>query len=66
VFGADEQDSVCARAAEAGLVKRAELGGGHHFGGDYRDAANLILAADPTRASNVAGVTGASEMKGTR
>jgi type IV secretory pathway VirJ component len=49
VFGFDEHDSVCAAKELDGIVTRVELSGGHHFDGDYRHIADLILAADKAR-----------------
>ncbi len=50
VFGAAEQDSVCGQKELAATVNRVEMSGGHHFNGDYRDTADLIIGADKTRA----------------
>ncbi len=44
-FGFDEHDSVCTAKELDGIVDRVELSGGHHFDGDYRHVADLILAA---------------------
>jgi type IV secretory pathway VirJ component len=55
VYGANETDSVCTSKELTGNIDRARLHGGHHFGGDYRDAANLILAADRPRVSEMKG-----------
>jgi type IV secretory pathway VirJ component len=51
LYGADDDDSLCPTigAAHARVV---DLSGGHHFGGDYHELAELILAQ--------AGVTAAS------
>jgi type IV secretory pathway VirJ component len=51
VFGATEQDSVCGQKELAATVNRVEMSGGHHFNGDYRDTADLIIGADKSRAS---------------
>jgi type IV secretory pathway VirJ component len=51
VFGATEQDSVCGQKALEAMVNRVEMSGGHHFDGDYRDTADLIIGADKMRAS---------------
>lgn len=51
VYGEAEQDSVCAQKELDGVVERVEMKGGHHFDGDYLGTANLIMAADKTRAS---------------
>jgi type IV secretory pathway VirJ component len=51
VFGATEQDSVCDQKELAATVSRVEMSGGHHFNGDYRDTADLIIGADKSRAS---------------
>jgi type IV secretory pathway VirJ component len=55
VFGANEPESVCTNKSLDGIVSRAQLKGGHHFGGDYRDAADLIMAAERTRVSKMEG-----------
>jgi type IV secretory pathway VirJ component len=49
VFGADEHDSVCAQHELDGLVTRVQEAGGHHFDGDYRRTADLIVSADKAR-----------------
>jgi type IV secretory pathway VirJ component len=49
VFGADEKDSVCAQHELDGLVTRDQESGGHHFDGDYRRTADLIVTADKAR-----------------
>ncbi len=51
VFGATEQDSVCSQKELAATVNRVEMSGGHHFNGDYRDTADLIIGADKSKAS---------------
>jgi type IV secretory pathway VirJ component len=53
VFGEIEKDSVCAQKELDEVVTRIELGGGHHFDGDYRHTADLIISADKTRVSNL-------------
>jgi type IV secretory pathway VirJ component len=52
VFGFDEHDSVCAAKELDGIVDRDELHGGHHFDGDYSHIADLIVAADRSRANS--------------
>ena len=49
VFGVDEHDSVCARKELDSVVDRVRLSGGHHFDGDYRHTADLIVSADKSR-----------------
>ena len=44
MYGSDEDDSPCPKL-DPRLVTAVELGGGHHFGGDYRALARRILAA---------------------
>ena len=46
VYGQDEKESGC-RDAPDSLVKRYARGGAHHFDGDYRALANIIIAALP-------------------
>jgi type IV secretory pathway VirJ component len=46
IFGSDESDSLC-RTLPGDLAHRAELGGGHHFGGDYERLGELILGTIP-------------------
>ena len=53
VFGEIEKGSVCADKELDAVVTRIELGGGHHFDGDYRHTADLIINADKTRVSNL-------------
>jgi type IV secretory pathway VirJ component len=53
VYGATEEDSVCASKALDGIVTRVEMAGGHHFDGDYQHTADLILAADKARTDKV-------------
>ena len=53
VFGEAEKDSVCADKALDGSINRVEMAGGHHFDGDYRHTADLIIGADKTRVSNL-------------
>jgi type IV secretory pathway VirJ component len=53
VFGEAEKDSVCADKALDASVNRVEMAGGHHFDGDYRHTADLIIGADKTRVSNL-------------
>lgn len=55
VFGANEDDSVCAKKDLDGIVDRQRLMGGHHFDGDYAKAADLIEAADRKRTSKMVG-----------
>jgi type IV secretory pathway VirJ component len=49
VYGADEKDSVCAQPELDGLVMRDQESGGHHFDGDYRRTADLVVNADKAR-----------------
>jgi type IV secretory pathway VirJ component len=42
VYGAKESDTLCPDLP-AGLADVRELGGGHHFDGDYRGLARLVL-----------------------
>ncbi len=52
IFGSDEQDSLCPTLDPSwGWVKKVELAGGHHLGGDYKLLAATILAdlPPPTR-----------------
>ncbi len=51
VFGAAEQDSVCSQKELSATISRVEMSGGHHFNGDYRDTADLIIGADKSRTS---------------
>ena len=44
VYGMDETDTAC-RDLPPGLASVVALPGGHHFGGDYREAARRILDA---------------------
>ena len=44
VYGAEETRSGC-RDADSTLVQRVERPGGHHFDGDYRELALIILRA---------------------
>lgn len=53
IFGEIEKDSVCAQKELDVVVNRIELGGGHHFDGDYRHTAELIIGADKTRVSKL-------------
>ncbi|HEX4506416.1 MAG TPA: AcvB/VirJ family lysyl-phosphatidylglycerol hydrolase [Alphaproteobacteria bacterium] len=53
VFGEVEKDSVCADKALDASVNRVEMAGGHHFDGDYRHTADLIIGADKTRVSKL-------------
>ncbi len=53
VFGEIEKGSVCADKELDAVVNRIELGGGHHFDGDYRHTADLIISADKTRVSKL-------------
>lgn len=53
VFGEIEKDSVCAQKELDDVVTRIELNGGHHFDGDYKHTADLIISADKTRVSNL-------------
>ena len=48
IFGKDESDSLCRKLPDR-IVHRTELGGGHHFGGDYEHLAQLILSGIPAR-----------------
>jgi len=49
IYGFDEHDSVCAQSQLDGIVDRYEIGGGHHYDGDYMHIANLIVTADQAR-----------------
>ncbi len=42
VYGLEEGDDIC-RTLSPGLVQPVALKGGHHFGGDYKTIADLIL-----------------------
>jgi type IV secretory pathway VirJ component len=53
IFGETEKDSVCAQPELDATVNRIELSGGHHFDGDYRHTADLIIAADKIRMSKL-------------
>jgi type IV secretory pathway VirJ component len=53
VFGEAEKDSVCADKALDASINRVEMAGGHHFDGDYRHTADLIIAADKIRVSKL-------------
>jgi len=53
VYGEAEKDSVCDDKALDGAINRVEMAGGHHFDGDYRHTADLIIAADKTRVSKL-------------
>jgi type IV secretory pathway VirJ component len=53
VYGEAEKDSVCDDKALDASVNRVEMAGGHHFDGDYRHTADLIIAADKTRVSKL-------------
>jgi type IV secretory pathway VirJ component len=53
VFGEAEKDSVCSDKALDASINRVEMAGGHHFDGDYRHTADLIIGADKTRVSNL-------------
>jgi type IV secretory pathway VirJ component len=53
VFGVAEKDSVCAQKELDVVVNRIQLNGGHHFDGDYRHTADLIIAADKIRMSKL-------------
>lgn len=44
IYGEDESDSLCPTIASA-RVRTARLPGGHHFNGNYRHLAKLIIAA---------------------
>lgn len=43
VYGSDDDDSLCPTVGPT-HARVIELSGGHHFGGDYRDLAELIYA----------------------
>ncbi len=48
IFGSDETDSLCPTLDPSwGWVKKVELAGGHHLGGDYELLAATILADLP-------------------
>ena len=53
VYGQAEKDSVCDDKALDASVNRVEMAGGHHFDGDYRHTADLIIGADKTRVSKL-------------
>ena len=53
MFGQAELNSVCAQKELDVVVDRIELGGGHHFDGDYRHNADIIIGADKTRVSKL-------------
>jgi type IV secretory pathway VirJ component len=53
VFGQIEQNSVCAQKELDDVVTRIQLGGGHHFDGDYRHNADIIIGADKIRVSKL-------------
>lgn len=55
VYGVEETDSVCGRKELDGVVRRAQLSGGHHFDGDYTRTADTILAADRDRSIRMEG-----------
>ena len=42
VYGLEEGDNICT-ALKAGIVQPVALKGGHHFGGEYKPIADLIL-----------------------
>lgn len=46
LYGSEEADSPC-RRLDPRLATAVELGGGHHFGGDYAAVAKRVLAALP-------------------
>ncbi|WP_097459263.1 AcvB/VirJ family lysyl-phosphatidylglycerol hydrolase [Mangrovitalea sediminis] len=43
VYGADETDTLCPRLQDMKNVRMVKTEGGHHFDGDYRHLASLIL-----------------------
>ena len=43
IYGAGESDSICP-GLTAGRIARAQIGTGHHFGGEYAQLADRILA----------------------
>jgi type IV secretory pathway VirJ component len=45
VRGSDEKDSLCPHLEDLPWVRQALLAGGHHFDGDYRNIARLVLDA---------------------
>ena len=47
VRGSDEKDSLCPALVDLPWVKQVVLRGGHHFDGDYRELARLVLEAAP-------------------
>ncbi len=53
VYGQAEKDSVCDDKTLDASVNRVEMAGGHHFDGDYRHTADLIIGADKTRVSKL-------------
>ena len=53
IFGEAERDSVCSDKELDAVVNRVEMNGGHHFDGDYRHTADLIIAADKIRVSKL-------------
>jgi type IV secretory pathway VirJ component len=46
LYGAEDADSECA-ALPDGRYLKAQLPGGHHFGGNYAELARRILQAVP-------------------
>jgi type IV secretory pathway VirJ component len=50
-YGSEEKESLC-RGIDPSLVTSVELKGSHHFGGDYRSIAEIIIkAADSSSAA---------------
>ena len=43
IYGEGETDSICPHMAP-GTVTRAQIGTGHHFGGEYAQLADRILS----------------------
>ena len=46
IYGKDESDSLCRQLPDS-LARKTELGGGHHFGGDYQQLGEVILGGVP-------------------
>ena len=42
IYGEEEKDSIC-KSLKNGPVKVILVKGGHHFGGDYKAIADIIL-----------------------
>jgi type IV secretory pathway VirJ component len=46
VYGEGEKDSLCPKLAGKN-VKLAKVGDGHHFGDQYEELANRVIALSP-------------------